>query len=135
LAIKPGRPIALGQAGGTPFIGLPGNPVAAMVCFLRFARPIILELNGANKQARETRFFAVPAGFSLRKKPDRREWLRAKLTTASDGRLIAEKFPSQGSGILRSMVESDGLVEIPEAITEIKTGDLVEFLPFNEVLF
>jgi len=135
LAIKPGRPVALGQAGGTAFIGLPGNPVAAMVCFLRFARPIILELNGGNNKTRATRFFAVPAGFSLNKKPDRREWLRAKLTTAKNGRVIAEMFPSQGSGVLRSMVESDGLVEIPESTTEIKPGDLVDFLPFNEVLF
>jgi len=57
------------------------------------------------------------------------------LTTAKNGRVIAEMFPSQGSGVLRSMVESDGLVEIPESTTEIKPGDLVDFLPFNEVLF
>ncbi len=134
LAIKPGRPIALGQARGTPFIGLPGNPVAAMVCFLRFARPIILELAGGNPAINQHSFFDIPAGFEMTKKPDRREWLRAQLETGPDGRLVVQKYPTQGSGVLRSMVESDGLVEIAEATTEIKIGDMVKFLPFSEVL-
>ena len=134
LAIKPGRPIALGQVAGVPFIGLPGNPVAAMVCFLRFARPIILQLSGADPARLEPNYFSVPAGFAMRKKPERREWVRSRLERDEDGRLRAMRFPAQGSGILRSMVESDGLVEIPEEVTEIALGDPVDFLPFSEVM-
>ncbi len=131
LAIKPGRPVALGLVGSTPFIGLPGNPVAVMVTFLRVARPMILRLSGAADTA--PRLFQVRAGFSHRKKKDRREWVRAHLKTASDGSLIAEKFPRQGAAILSSMVAADGLVEIPEAVTEIQEGQQIEFLPFSEV--
>ncbi len=134
LAIKPGRPIALGQVAGVPFIGLPGNPVAAMICFLRFARPIILQLSGADPAGLQPTYFTVPAGFAMEKKPDRREWVRSRLERGADGRLRAMRFPAQGSGILRSMVESDGLVEIPEPVTKIALGDPVEFLPFSEVM-
>lgn len=131
LAIKPGRPLALGQVGTVPFVGLPGNPVAAMVCFLRFARPLILRLGGADDTAPV--LYRVRADFDLTKKPDRREWVRARLVRAEDGTLSARKFEQQGSGILSSMVESDGLVEIGEAITHLRQGSLVDFLPFSEV--
>ena len=76
LAIRPGRPIALGQVGRVPFIGLPGNPVAVMVTFLRFARPLILRLGGCTEV--EPAHYRVAAGFDYRKKKGRREWLRAR---------------------------------------------------------
>lgn len=136
LAIKPGRPIALGYLGGgkneTPFIGLPGNPVAAMITFLRIARPIILLLAGAN--AVEPHIFRVPAAFDFKKKAGRREWLRVRLERRSDGTLAASKFPAQGSGILTSMVDADGLVELSEDQERVEIGELVDFLPFSEVL-
>jgi molybdopterin molybdotransferase len=135
LAIKPGRPIALGQisAGGraVPFIGLPGNPVAAMVTFLRVARPMILKLMGARDLAPLT--FRVRAAFDYRKKRDRREWVRARLVPDGAGGLAARKFPRDGAGILSSLVEADGLVELPEEITQLAAGSMVDFLPFNEV--
>ncbi|MDP6706010.1 MAG: molybdopterin molybdotransferase MoeA [Alphaproteobacteria bacterium] len=131
LAIKPGRPLALGQVAGTAFVGLPGNPVAAMVCFLRFARPLVLKLAGAVDL--EPFFFQVPADFEHSKKPDRREWLRARLVADRDGGLKAQKFERQGSGIITSLVDADGLVEIPEDVTHLAKGSLVDFLPFNEV--
>ena len=131
LAIKPGRPIALGQVGRVPFVGLPGNPVAAMVTFLRFARPLILRLAGATDVA--PNLFRVRADFSHKKKKNRREFLRARLETAGDGSLIATKFERQGAGILSSLVASDGLVELPEDMTELAAGDMVDFLPFAEV--
>jgi molybdopterin molybdotransferase len=131
LAIKPGRPIALGHIktadGQTPFIGLPGNPVAVMVTFLRIARPIVLALAGG--RAAEQPAFKVAAGFDFKKKPGRREWLRAALVRANGG-LIADKFPDEGSGILTSMVTADGLVELPEDNAGVKRGDLIDFLPF-----
>ncbi len=131
LAIKPGRPLALGQVAGTPFVGLPGNPVAAMVTFVRFARPLLLRLAGGTRV--DPRLYRVRADFSHRKKPNRREWVRARLKPGADGTLEAEKFAREGAGILRSLVEADGLVELPEEVTEVAPGAMVEFLPFSEV--
>ncbi len=131
LAIKPGRPIALGQVGATPFIGLPGNPVAAMITFLRIARPVVLRLAGCAEL--EPTFFRVRAGFAHKKKKNRREWVRARLSVGADGVLVASKFPRDGAGILTSMVEADGLVELPESLTRLAPGTMVDFLPFSEV--
>ena len=131
LAIKPGRPVAMGQVRGAPFIGLPGNPVAVMVTFLRVARPMILRLSGAADAA--PRLFSVRAGFDHSKKKDRREWVRAHLERKDDGTLVAVKFSRQGAGILASMVAADGLVELPEQATDISSGEQVDFLPFSEV--
>ena len=131
LAIRPGRPVALGQVGRVPFIGLPGNPVAVMVTFMRFARPAILLLSGCTDIA--PNLFRVRAAFSLDKKAARREWIRASLFTDADGTLCASKFPRDGAGILSSMVEADGLIELPEDLTRLEAGSMVDFLPFNEV--
>jgi molybdopterin molybdotransferase len=132
LAIKPGRPIALGQIGRTPFVGLPGNPVAAMVTFLRLVRPLILRLAGARE--RQPPFFRVRAGFEHRKKKGRREWVRVSLVEKDGGGLEARKFPRQGAGILSSLVASDGLAELPEDLTRVEPGTMVDVLPFSEVL-
>jgi molybdopterin molybdotransferase len=132
LAIKPGRPIALGRVGSAAFIGLPGNPVAAMVTFVRIARPVLLRLMGAAEAGPAV--FRVPAAFDYRKKAGRREWLRARLVHGADGAPAAEKFAADGSGILTSMVWADGLVELDEARGDVKTGETVDFLPFGEVL-
>ena len=131
LAIRPGRPIALGQVGRVPFIGLPGNPVAVMVTFLRFARPLILRLGGCTEV--EPAHYRVAAGFDYRKKKGRREWLRARLSTRPDGTLGAEKFARDGAGILTSAVFADGLIELPEDLTTLSAGTMVDFLPFNEM--
>jgi molybdopterin molybdotransferase len=132
LAIKPGRPVALGQfeVGNRrlAFLGLPGNPVAAMVTFLRVARPILLGLMGAS--AVEPPRYKVPAAFAHRKKRERREYLRVRLVRQEDGTLAAVKFPREGAGILSSLVEADGLVELPEAMTRLEPGSMVDFLPF-----
>jgi molybdopterin molybdotransferase len=132
LAIKPGRPVAMGQIGRTPFLGLPGNPVAVMVTFLVLARPLILRLAGARDTA--PRAFPVRAGFAYRKKEGRREYIRARLETAPEGGWIAQKFSRDGAGILSSMVESDGLVVLDEAATDLTPGTIVPFLSFREVM-
>jgi molybdopterin molybdotransferase len=134
LAIKPGRPLALGQIGEAAFIGLPGNPVAVMICFLRFARPLLLGLAGAGEEALEPRYYQLPSSFDFDKKPDRREWLRARLVVDEQGQNRVERFERQGSGIINSLVQCDGLVEIGEAVTKIRKGDRVDFLPFDEVM-
>ena len=131
LAIRPGRPIALGQVDRVPFIGLPGNPVAVMVTFMRFARPAIQRLSGAAISPPAA--YPVRASFSYKKKQNRREWLRVSLFRDRDGALAVKKFPRDGAGILSSMVGSDGLIELPEELTLVEPGSMVEFLPFNEV--
>ncbi|MEE8189774.1 MAG: gephyrin-like molybdotransferase Glp [Kiloniellales bacterium] len=131
LAIKPGRPLALGQVGRVPFVGLPGNPVAVMVTFLNIVRPMILRLMGGTGLT--PHHFRVRAGFSHKKKKDRREWLRARLVSDGEAGWRAVKFPREGAGILSSMVESEGLVELPEDLTSLEPGTMVDFLPFSEV--
>ena len=131
LAVKPGRPIALGQVGRVPFVGLPGNPVAVVVTFLTLVRPLILRLMGGKDTPPHT--FRVRAGFDHKKKKDRREWLRAHLVEDASGGLTAEKFPREGAGILSSLVAADGLIELPEDLTRLEAGAMVDFLPFSEV--
>ena len=132
LAIKPGRPVALGQIGAVPFIGLPGNPAAMMVTFLRIARPALLRLAGASALAPHV--YRVRAEFDHRKKAERREFVRVRLGIGADGVPSAAKFPREGAGILSSLVEADGLVELAEETTNLKAGTMVDFVPFNEVI-
>ena len=133
LAIRPGRPVALGQVGHVPFVGLPGNPVAMMVTFLRFARPLLLGLAGASANGRAPHLFRVRAAFEIKKKHGRREWVRARLQLGPDGVPVAIKYPRDGAGILTSLVESDGLIELPEELTHAPADTMVDFLPFSEV--
>jgi molybdopterin molybdotransferase len=132
LAIRPGRPAAMGQVGGVPFMGLPGNPVAVMVTFLLLARPLILRLSGARDIA--PRLYRVPAGFAYTKKASRAEYLRARLEPGPDGAWIAQKYARDGAGIISSLVAADGLVAIAEGVTAVSPGGMVDFLPFSEVL-
>jgi molybdopterin molybdotransferase len=129
LAIKPGRPVALGLIGRVPFFGLPGNPVAAMLTFCFFARPLLQCLNGAAPHA--PRSFPVTAGFSYKKKADRREWVRVSLR--DDGRVgwQAEKYPVDGAGVITSLTRTDGLVELPEDLLRLEPGETVRFYPYE----
>jgi len=124
IAIKPGRPLALGVWRGVPLFGLPGNPVAALVCTLVFARPAMAVLSGAG--GFEPQGFEVPSGFEKRKKPGRREYLRARLR---DGRV--EVFASEGSGRVRGLSWAEGLVELPDGAIDIRPGDRVRFIPYG----
>ncbi len=132
IAIRPGRPLAFGRLGAVPFLGLPGNPVAVMVTFMMFARPLLQRLAGAEPVPPLR--FPVVAGFSMKKRAGRREWVRASITRTADGRAVAARFAREGSGILTSMSASDGLLELPEAPERINEGDLLDFLPFSELL-
>jgi molybdopterin molybdotransferase len=131
LAIKPGRPVALGQVNGVPLIGLPGNPVAAALTFAVLARPLILRLAGAAGEP--PLLFRVAAGFAYRKKAGRREYLRASLER-DGGSLIARRYPKDGAGILSSIVQSDGFVVLDETVSDLAAGAPVDFLPFSEVI-
>ncbi len=131
LAIKPGRPVALGQVAKTPFIGLPGNPAAMIVTFLYIARPALLRLAGAVTQP--LRALRLPAAFEHTKKPGRREFIRVALSPGRDGTLQAHKFPREGAGILTSLVASEGLVELPESLTQVTPGMMVDYHSFAEL--
>jgi molybdopterin molybdotransferase len=132
MAIKPGRPVAMGIIGGTPLIGLPGNPVASFVTLVHVVRPTILALAGATPQALMP--MPVRAAFAYRKKIGRREYVRASLHKAADGALEAVKFPREGAGLLSSLVESDGLVELGEQVTHVEPGETVGFLSYASLL-
>jgi molybdopterin molybdotransferase len=124
IAVKPGRPLALGQWRGAPVFGLPGNPVAAFVCALLFARPALTVLAGGAWP--EPAPLRLPAAFDKRKKAGRREFLRARI--GADGRV--ETFANEGSGLIRGLVWSGGLVELPDEALTVAPGDPVLFHPY-----
>ncbi|WP_298380018.1 gephyrin-like molybdotransferase Glp [uncultured Bradyrhizobium sp.] len=132
MAIKPGRPVAMGVVDGTPLIGLPGNPVASFVTFVHVVRPTVLALSGAVPSALLP--MPVRAAFSYKKKGGRREYVRASLRRAADGALEATKFPREGAGLLSSLVETDGLIELGESIVRVEPGDAVGFLGYADLL-
>ena len=125
VAVKPGRPLALGFWNGVPVFGLPGNPVAAFVCTLIFARPALGVMAGQGWS--EPPGFAVPADFSTSKKGGRREYRRARLTPAGH----VELFHSEGSGLIGGLSWADGLVELPDEAMDVQPGDPVIYLPYS----
>jgi molybdopterin molybdotransferase len=132
LAIKPGRPVALGQIGGTPLIGLPGNPVAALITFVAVARPLIEAMTGA--RPRVPRRSPAVSGFTYRKKPNRREYVRVSLEMSDGGPPRLRRFPKEGAGLLTSLTETEGLAELPEMLTRLEPGMAVDFIPYGELL-
>jgi molybdopterin molybdotransferase len=138
VAIKPGRPVAMGvipssQTGeGAAFVGLPGNPVAVFVTFVRVVRPLLLRLAGALPEP----LVAMPAraSFSYRKRKGRREYVRVALRAAADGTIEAVKFEQDGAGVLTSLTETDGLAELGEDVTKVEPGATVGFLSYASLL-
>jgi molybdopterin molybdotransferase len=125
IAMKPGRPLVLGLWQGVPVFGLPGNPVAALVCALIFARPALSVMAGGAWL--EPQGYEVPAAFAKAKKPGRREYLRARLNVEG----AAETFKSEGSGRISGLSWATGLVELGDGARTIRPGDLVRFLPYS----
>ena len=130
-AIKPGRPIAVGKINNCYVVCLPGNPVSVQLLYAMLITPLIEKLSGGNFKLPNSN--KIIANFSMKKKTQRMEWLRViKKTTKNHD--IAEKYPKQGSGMISSVSYSDGIIEIPEDISEIKKGDIFDFYDF-ETLF
>ena len=123
LAIKPGRPLALGVWNDTAVFGLPGNPVAALVCTLVFACPAMGVLAGQGWQ--HPQGFEVPASFVKTKKAGRREYLRARIRNG-----MVEIFASEGSGRISGLSWAEGLVELPDHALEVTHEDLVRYYPY-----
>jgi molybdopterin molybdotransferase len=139
VAIKPGRPVAMGVVRAAPrkdhaansgaaFVGLPGNPVAVFVTFVRVVKPLLLRLSGARPQTLVP--LPVRAAFAYKKKKDRREYVRVALLVGSDGEVEAVKHPQDGAGILTSLTETDGVLEFAEDVTSIEPGERVGFLSY-----
>ncbi|HEY8442999.1 MAG TPA: gephyrin-like molybdotransferase Glp [Xanthobacteraceae bacterium] len=134
VAIKPGRPVAMGVIPGArtgqdaAFVGLPGNPAAVYVTFARIVRPLLLRLAGA--QLTPLLPMPVRAGFSYKKKSGRREYVRVKLAGLADGVVEARKHPQDGAGVITSLTETDGVIELPEDSTRIEPGATVGFLSY-----
>jgi len=129
VAIKPGRPVAMGVLRGTAFVGLPGNPVAVFVTFARVVRPLLLRLAGAKPEP----LIALPvvSGFAYKKKKGRREYVRVSLTRCDDGSYEAHKHPQDGAGVISSLTATDGLAELDDNVTEIAKGQMIGFLPYS----
>ena len=137
LAVKPGRPVAMGvipgsDGNGSAFVGLPGNPVAVFVTFVRVVRPLLLRLSGALPEP----LVALPAraAFSYKKRKGRREYVRVALRTAADGIVEAHKYEQDGAGILTSLTETDGLAELGDDVTQIEPGATVGFLSYASLI-
>jgi molybdopterin molybdotransferase len=143
VAIKPGRPVALGVIPAAPglalpgadpaaprhtavFAGLPGNPGAVYVTFVRVVWPLLLRLAGG--LPRRPVALPVRATFSYKKRKGRREYVRVSLRCAEDGAVEAVKFPQDGAGVITSLTETDGLVELGEEVTVVAPGEIVGFL-------
>ncbi|TWE09859.1 molybdopterin molybdochelatase [Pseudomonas sp. AG1028] len=126
LAIKPGKPLTVGEFRGCPVIGLPGNPASTLVTFGLLARPYLLRRLGVQKV--EPLGFSVPAGFTWPKPGKRREFLRARL---ENGRVVP--YSNQSSGVLRSAAWAEGLAQVLEGAT-LAEGDPVRFIPMSELL-
>jgi molybdopterin molybdotransferase len=132
VAMRPGKPLAFGRIGETPFIGSPGNPVSLFVTFGLFARPFIQRLQGM-RDAGLPQALPARAGFNLAKPVKRRDYQRARLSVDADGQAVVEVFRSTSSAALSSLTWANGLAIIPEG-APIQEGDRVDFIPFSELL-
>jgi molybdopterin molybdotransferase len=138
VAIKPGRPVAMavisgGNGGdGAAFVGLPGNPVAVFVTFVRVVRPLLLRLAGALPEP----LVAMPARatFSYKKRKGRREYVRVALRAGADGAIEAVKHEQDGAGVLTSLTQTDGLAELGEDVASIEPGATIGFLSYASLL-
>jgi molybdopterin molybdotransferase len=139
VAMRPGRPMAVGlipkprEAGGNAVLfGLPGNPVAVMVTFLAFVRPALLRMMGCHEQGcTPPPLLRARSVDAIRKKPGRTEYQRGIVRRAADGGWEVAITGAQGSGILRSMSEANGLVVLEHERGDVAAGDAVDVLPFD----
>jgi len=140
IAMRPGRPMAIGRIGNADnadghhaiLFGLPGNPVAVMVTFYALVRDALLAMSGATAHALPMLRAASTA--AIRKKPGRTEYQRGIVTRADGGDWQVRITGSQGSGILRSMSEANGLVVLHHAQGNVAAGELVDVLPFDGLI-
>ena len=130
IAVRPGKPLAFGNVGGVPFIGVPGNPVSLFVTFSIFVRPFILRSMGVSEVAPVE--YQVAAGFDWERPDKRAEYMRARIEANNEGKMVVNVYPSRSSGVLSSVTWADGMVVInPEQ--HLTKGDSVRFIPFSSL--
>jgi molybdopterin molybdotransferase len=129
IAMRPGRPMAVGRIGSSVLFGLPGNPVAVMVTFLAFVRPALLRMMGSTQA--QAPLLQARSAEAIRKKAGRTEYQRAIVTRAADGSLEVRVTGNQGSGVLSSMVQANGLVVLGHAQGNVAAGDVVDVMMFE----
>ena len=140
IAMRPGRPMAVGRigqhmlsrTGRALLFGLPGNPVAVMVTFLAFVRPALLQLMGANRASAP--LLQAASAEPLRKKPGRTEYQRGIVSRGADGQLTVKTTGNQGSGVLSSMVQANGLIVLHHDQGNVAVGDAVDVMMFDGVI-
>ena len=136
IAMRPGRPMAVGRitenSKSAVLFGLPGNPVAVMVTFLAFVRPALQRLMGST--ASEPVLLKAHSAEALRKKPGRTEYQRGIVSRGADGSLQVRTTGNQGSGVLRSMVEANGLIVLHHGQGNVAVGDEVDVMMFDGVI-
>jgi molybdopterin molybdotransferase len=117
---------------GKAFFGLPGNPVSAFVTFLLMVRPCLLKSMGASKL--HVQEYLLPAGFALAESGIRQEYLRVSISagTHSDQPVLLP-FSNQSSGVMTSVSQADGLTIVPP-YTAVAVGDMLRYIPFNEII-
>jgi molybdopterin molybdotransferase len=129
IAMRPGRPMAVGRIGKSVLFGLPGNPVAVMVTFLAFVRPALLRMMGSTAQP--TPLLRAQCMEPLRKKAGRTEYQRGFVSRAADGSLQVRTTGNQGSGVLSSMVQGNGLIVLHHDQGNVAVGDPVDVMMFE----
>jgi molybdopterin molybdotransferase len=130
VAMRPGRPMAVGRIGPSVLFGLPGNPVAVMVTFLAFVRPALLRMMGCRDCAPPP-LLRARSQEAMRKKPGRTEYQRGIVSTAADGTLQVRTTGNQGSGVLSSMVQANGLIVLHHGQGNVAAGDPVDVMMFE----
>jgi len=138
IAMRPGRPMAVGRIPSTGsgqaavLFGLPGNPVAVMVTFLAFVRPALLRMMGSSESPPP--LLRACSAEAIRKKAGRTEYQRGFVSHAADGSLQVRTTGNQGSGVLSSMVQANGLIVLHHAQGNVAVGDEVEVMMFEGVV-
>jgi molybdopterin molybdotransferase len=138
VGIKPGRPVTMGTVPGsspgtgTAFVGLPGNPVAVFVTFVRVVKPLLRRLAGALPQRLTP--LPVKVSFAYKKKKGRREYVRVALRRGADGEIEAVKHPQDGAGVITSLTQTDGLLELADDVTSVAPGDRAGFLSYAALM-
>lgn len=132
IAMRPGRPMAVGRIGKSVLFGLPGNPVAVMVTFLAFVRPALLQMMGVRSQPQP--LLRARSLEAIRKKPGRTEYQRGTVSSAPDGTLQVRTTGNQGSGVLSSMVQANGLIVLHHNQGSVVPGDEVDVMIFSGVI-
>jgi molybdopterin molybdotransferase len=132
IAMRPGRPMAVGRIGSSILFGLPGNPVAVMVTFLAFVRPALLRMMGCTPS--DPPLLKARSAEAIRKKPGRTEYQRGLVTSTPQGALEVRTTGNQGSGVLSSMVQANGLIVLHHAQGNVAAGDTVDVMMFEGVL-